>query len=75
MARTERLTIKTVKSSDGGIDYLLIDTVTGEALLRGQWGLVQDMKNKLSKEQAYAQGEYAAVCQVGPHRQAGTGGA
>ena len=51
MARAERFVIKTSHHSfsrGGQIEYLLIDTVTGEQLLRGNWSDVLDMRNQLS---------------------------
>jgi hypothetical protein len=52
MARAERLAIKTATRGNGEVDYLLVDTVTGEELLRGEWKLVREMKDELDKEVA-----------------------
>jgi hypothetical protein len=46
----EQLTIKTIEANNGRIEYVLIDTVTGEQLLRGSWRSVKDMQRKLNQE-------------------------
>jgi len=81
MARDEKLKIQPTKHASGKIEYLLVDTATGEELLRGEWVEIKTMRDQqagvtstpaaMSHPQtgsSLADGEYAAMSQTGPHR-------
>lgn len=46
------LTIKTATTDSGTVEYVLVDSKTGEELIRGSWKEVHDMKALLSVEAA-----------------------
>lgn len=46
------LTIKTVQTDSGTVEYVLVDSRNGEELIRGSWKEVNDMKALLSAEAA-----------------------